>query len=73
MSTFLDVATGDDYILYQHAVVEINVELTDTERTGRGVNRTISQEEETKFHFNLDNFRYYGDHLLRIEERSSLV
>ena len=53
MSTFLDVATGDDYILYQHAVVEINVELTDTERSGRGVNRTISRRRD-KFHLNLD-------------------
>ena len=49
MSTFLDVATGDDYILYQHAVVEINVELTDFERTRRVVNRTIPEEEANMY------------------------
>ena len=27
--TSVDVTSGDDHILYQHAVVEINVELTD--------------------------------------------
>ena len=48
-STFLDVATGDDYILYQHAVVEINVELTDFERTRRVVNRTIPEEEANMY------------------------